>query len=130
MEQVITESVAPRRLALVLAAVGIYGVMSWVVERRRQEIGIRMALGARRGDVVWLVVGEALRLAGVGIGIGLAGAWGLTRVLGGLLYGVGATDGRTFVGVAAVLGLVALGAAWGPARRAAGVDPIRALRHE
>jgi predicted permease len=141
MEQVITESVAPRRLAvvllgafaglaLVLAAVGVYGVMSWVVERRRQEIGIRVALGARRGDVVWLVVRQSLRLAGLGIVIGLVGAWGVTRLLGGLLYGVGATDARTFVAVAVVLGAVAATAAWVPARRAAGVDPISALRHD
>ena len=117
-------------LALVLAGVGIYGVAAYAVGRRRREIGVRMALGARRGDVLRLVVGRHVRLALFGVGLGLAGAVAFARALRGLLYGVGATDPATLAGVAALLGAVAAAAAYLPARRAAGLDPAAALRSE
>ncbi len=116
--------------ALALAAVGIYGVMSYSVARRTNEIGIRMALGARSGDVLRLVMREAVGVVAIGGGIGLAVAWLLTRLMGGLLYGVGAADPATFTGVAALLGAVALVATYVPARRAVRVDPLSALRAE
>jgi len=117
-------------VAVVLAALGIYGVMSYSVSRRFHEIGIRMALGAERADVVRLVVGEGMRVAAVGAAAGLAGALLLTRLMASLLYGVRATDPATFIGVALLLTAVALGASWIPARRATRVDPLTALRHE
>jgi len=117
-------------VALALAAIGIYGVMSYSVARRRNEIGIRMALGARSGDVLRLVMREAVGVVAIGGGIGLAVAWPLTRLMGGLLYGVGAADPATFMGVAALLSAVALVATYVPARRAVGVDPLKALRAE
>jgi putative ABC transport system permease protein len=116
--------------ALALAAVGIYGVMSYSVARRRGEIGIRMALGAKPGDVLRLVMGEALGVAAAGAAAGLAAALALTRLMRGLLYGVGATDPATFAGVCAVLTLVALAATYIPARRAVRIDPLTALRSE
>jgi len=117
-------------LALVIAAIGIYGVMAYSVAQRTQEIGIRMALGAARHDVLRLVVGQALRLTVLGVGIGLAGAYAVTRLMASLLSGVTPGDPPTFVGVTVILALSSLVAAWLPAERATRVDPMVALRSE
>jgi putative ABC transport system permease protein len=117
-------------IALVLGTVGIYGVISYVVSRRTQEIGVRMALGAPGGVVLRQVVGQGMGLTGIGLAVGLLGAWGVSRVLSSLLYGVSATDPVTYGATAALLALVALLASWVPARRAARVDPVTALRSE
>jgi len=117
-------------LALLLAAVGIYGTMAYRVSQRRHEIGILMALGAQRGDVGRLVMGDGARLAAVGIGIGVAGALALTWVMRSLLFEVSATDPATFVGMALVLAVVGMLACWVPAWRAMRVDPMVALRYE
>jgi predicted permease len=117
-------------VALLLAAIGVYGLMSYSVEQRTQEIGIRMALGANRRTTMKLVLGEGARLAGIGLAIGLASAYGLTRVLAGLLFGVKASDPWTFATAAAILAAVTITATFVPARRATRVDPIRALRNE
>jgi putative ABC transport system permease protein len=117
-------------LALALAAVGIYGVVSYSVSRRTHEIGIRVALGAERADVLRLVLGEGARLAVIGIAIGISGAVSLNRVLASQLYGIGAMDLGTYAAVSVVLLLVAFAAAYIPARRATSVDPLIALRYE
>ena len=141
MEEIVAGSVGEPRfqmqlmgsfagLALLLAAVGVFGVISQAVSRRTGEIGLRLALGARRRQVFHMVLGEGLRLAVAGILVGLAAAWWAVRVLGPLLYEVETTDPWTFGAVALVLGGVVLAATSWPARRAMGVDPIVALRHE
>jgi putative ABC transport system permease protein len=117
-------------LAVVLAAVGIYGVMAYTVQQRTREIGIRIALGASAERVVGMVVRRGLTLAVLGVALGTAGAYAVTRVLRSLLYGVGERDPLTFVAVAVLLALVALLASWVPARRAARVDPLAAMRAE
>jgi putative ABC transport system permease protein len=117
-------------VALVLASVGIYGVMSYSVGMRTREIGIRMALGSERHEILWTILRYGGRLAGLGLAIGFAGAVGLRRVLGSLLYGISATDAFSFATVAFVLLLVALAACYLPARRAAALDPMSVLRND
>jgi putative ABC transport system permease protein len=116
--------------ALTLAAVGLYGLLSYSVARRTQEIGVRVALGAQRNDVVRLIVGEGARLALIGVAVGIAASFAATRLMSSLLFGIGSTDLLTFVSVAALLFVVALTASYVPARRAMRVDPIVALRYE
>jgi len=141
LEQLIGDSILIRRffmllllvfaaLALILAAVGIYGVMSYVASQRTYEIGIRMALGAQPNDVLKLIMGNGMALTLIGIVTGLAGAFALTRLMAGLLFGVSATDAITFLSVSVGLMLVALLACYIPARRATKVDPLVALRYE
>lgn len=116
--------------ALALAAIGIYGVVAFSVARRTQEIGVRMALGAQRGDVLRLVIGEGARMAAFGVAIGILASLGVTRLLSSLLFGIGTTDPLTFASIAVLLCLVALAASYIPARRAMRVDPMTALRYE
>jgi len=141
MEEVVAQSTAAPRfyllllsafavVAVVLAAVGIYGVMSYSVSRRTNEIGIRMALGAKPRDVGRLIVGQGMAVAVGGAVVGLVGALGLTRLMSSLLYGVGASDPATFLVVSLLLGAVALAASYIPARRATRIDPLTALRCE
>ncbi|MGH9711700.1 MAG: ABC transporter permease [Candidatus Acidiferrales bacterium] len=140
-EEIVADSLANRRfsmvllsvfaaLALLLSSIGIYGVISYVVGQRTHEIGIRIALGAQRRDVLQLMLGEGMKMTLVGVGIGLAVALGLTRLMVNMLFGVSATDPATFGAVAIVLTGVALAACYFPARRAMRVDPIVALRYE
>jgi putative ABC transport system permease protein len=141
MEERFSKAVAPQRfnalvfgmfagLAVILAGVGVYGVMAYSVVRRTHEIGIRMALGAERRDVIGLVLRRGALLAAIGTLLGFAGALALTRFLSNLLYGVTVRDPLTFVGVSLILAAVALMASYIPARRATKVDPIVALRCE
>jgi ABC-type antimicrobial peptide transport system permease subunit len=141
MTQIVSLSVARPRftmlllglfggVALTLAAVGIYGIMSYGVKRRTREIGIRMALGARPVDVLRLVVGQGMKLAMLGLGLGVIGALLATRLMARLLYGISATDPVTFGGIATLLAGVALIASWLPARRAVATDPTTALRSD
>ena len=141
MEQIIGERMSPKRLAtfmfavfaliaLTLAGVGIYAVMSYAVSQRTHEIGIRMALGAQARDIFKLVITQGLALTLVGIVIGLAGAYAMTRAMAQILYGITATDPITFVGISLLLGCVAMLACYVPTRRAIKVDPMIALRYE
>jgi putative ABC transport system permease protein len=141
VEQLVSGSVASRRLnmlllaifaglALLLAAVGIYGVMAYAVNRRSHEIGVRLAMGATAGDIMRMVIGKAALLGGLGIAIGAVAALALTRLISGMLFGVKATDPPTFVAVAAVLFGAAIAASYTPARRATRVSPLAALRCE
>jgi predicted permease len=141
MEQVVDRAVAGARfntallaifaeIAFLLAAVGIYGVISRDVSERTHEIGIRVALGAQAGDVRKLVLGQGARLAGYGIAAGMVAAFALTRLMASMLYGVKATDAYTFTAVPVLLGAVALAASYLPSRRALALDPVTALRHE
>ncbi|HEX6314862.1 MAG TPA: FtsX-like permease family protein, partial [Gemmatimonadaceae bacterium] len=141
MEQLLDFSVAQQRflmlllvvfggVALSLAAIGIYGIMSYAVERRAREIGIRMALGGSPGDVIRLVIGQAMRLTILGLAIGLIAALGATKYMAGLLFGVTPRDPITFITIGALLTGVAMVAAWVPARRAVRTDPTTALRTE
>ena len=141
MDDIVDENVADRRqqmtllgafagLALLLASIGLYGVLAYAVTQRSREIGLRMALGASTASVARLVAGHGALLTGCGLMIGLAGSWAATRVLKNLLYGVSATDPLTFAVVAGLLALIAMTACWIPARRASRLDPIVILREE
>jgi putative ABC transport system permease protein len=141
LAEIAGDNVAPRRLsvvllsafaglALLLAAVGIYGVMSYMVTQRTQEIGIRIALGAQRADILGLVLRNGMALLAIGIGFGLAGAFSVNRYLQSLLFEVKSTDAMTFAVVPIILALVAFIACYLPARRAMRVDPIVALRFD
>jgi putative ABC transport system permease protein len=141
MDEIRGEAVAPQRLnlmlmsifaglALVLAIVGIYGVMSYAVTQRTHEIGIRMAIGAQPRDVFRMILGHGMFLTAVGLVAGLLGAFALTRLMATMLFGVGPTDPATFAGVALLLAAVALIACYIPGKRATKVDPVNSLRYE
>jgi ABC-type antimicrobial peptide transport system permease subunit len=117
-------------LALLLASLGLYGVMTFVVAERTRELGIRMALGAQRRDIFKLIIGHGLSLTLIGIGAGLGVALAVTRLLASWLFGINSTDPLTFAGISMLLSGVALVACWLPARRAARINPLTALRHE
>jgi ABC-type antimicrobial peptide transport system permease subunit len=138
---VVSESVADRRfnltllllfagLALVLAVIGIYGVISYLVTQRTREIGVRMAVGAQRGDVVLMIVRQGLTLTLVGVALGVVASLAAVRTLNRLLFGVSSTDPLTFVAVVAILSTVAVAASYVPALRASRIDPVVALRYE
>jgi putative ABC transport system permease protein len=141
MERLIGDSLAPQQVsaimvtlfavvALLLACIGLYGVLAYAVSQRTHEIGLRMALGAERRDVLKLIVGQGFTLTLIGVGIGIVGALAVTRLLADLLYGVKPTDLLTFAAVSLLLTAVALLASYIPARRATKVDPMVALRYE
>src|SRR5262245_6531570 len=141
MEEILSEEVTQRRigmtllaafaaLALLLASLGIYGVLAYAVTQRTKEIGIRVALGAQSADVLRLIIGQGLQLVVLGVALGLVAALALTRLMKSLLFGVSASDPLTFAGIALLLALVALLACYLPARRAAKTDPMIALRYE
>ena len=141
MEQRVADTLAPQRfqllligtfaaMAVILAALGVYGVMAYLVTRRTREIGIRMAIGARPEQVRGQILRESLALAATAVAAGVAGAWGLTRYLTAMLYGVTPLDGVTFSAAALVLVAVAMAASLLPARKASRVDPVVALREE
>jgi ABC-type antimicrobial peptide transport system permease subunit len=115
---------------MMLAAVGLYGVLSTIVRQRTAEIGMRMVFGAPRSSILRLVVGEGLKLSAVGIVIGLIGALAVTRVMASLLVGVNPTDPATFAAIVALFGIIAMAASWMPARRASRLDPMAAIREE
>jgi ABC-type antimicrobial peptide transport system permease subunit len=117
-------------LAAVLVMIGLYGLLSFITLTRRNELGIRLALGARRGNILWLVLRHGLKLAGIGVAIGLAGSFALTRFLRGLLFGIDPNDPVTLAAISLLLIAVASLACWLPAHRAARVDPMEALRYE
>jgi len=141
MDERLSNSLAQRRqrawllsafafLSVVVAMVGVYGVMAYSVKRRTHEIGVRIAIGAQRGDVLTMIVGEGLAMALIGVAIGVVLSLGLTRVLTAFLFGVGPRDMATFAAVCISLVVASCLASYVPARRATRVDPIRALRHE
>jgi len=141
METYVSDSIAQRRfismvcsafagVGLILAMVGLYGVMSYVVGQRTHEIGIRVAVGAERKDILRVMLGHGLRLSFIGVAIGTIGALALSRVIASQLYQVTSTDVRTYIAVSVVLTFVALAACYIPARRATRVDPVVALRYE